>query len=327
MSYSNSSLNCFANCMAKYEHSYILHTKPDKEPSPHLIFGTMAHEVLYNAGRLRDEINDNVSDGDYRTIIPSEVLYPELKQAFDITNWHNYFVPVIKEVSKYEKQLVSEFEDAVTVERELKLQLTVDQMAKVGITGIHQPLVGIIDLLIRSKNAAVILDYKFSSSKKTQDDFDMNSQLPLYALFVHIVYNIPLRNIRIGYIDIPKQMFGAPTVLTNGTLSRSKAQNVSQEFYEKAVKAIHGEDDPYYNCKEGGYYHECWCNLALNKAAYLSIQYLDTEAFEYIIEDLLNAARMIDFMTENHMHFLKKYDSYSCKGCEYLTSCKPWLKV
>ena len=30
---------------------------------------------------------------------------------------------------------------------------------------------------------------------------------------------------------------------------------------------------------------------------------------------------------ENNMPFVKKYDSYSCKNCEYLKSCKPWLEV
>ena len=60
MSHSNSSLNTFAYCMAKYEHSYILHTPPCKPPSPHLEFGTMAHDVLHKAGQLRDEANDGV---------------------------------------------------------------------------------------------------------------------------------------------------------------------------------------------------------------------------------------------------------------------------
>lgn len=329
MSHSNSSLNCFANCMAKYMHSYILHSKPCSKPSPHLTFGVMAHEVLYKAGKMRDEIEDGVYDGKYQTIIPSEVLYTELKNEFGINNWRQYFIPVIKETAKYENDLINELlqsgED-VQVEREVKLQLTVEQLTKLGVYGITQPVVGVIDLLIYTKTKAIIVDYKFSSNKKTQDDFDMNSQLPLYSLLVHINYDVPLHNIQYGYIDIPKKSFGTPTLLSNGTLSRSKAQNVSQELYEKSVIAIHGEDE-HYNCKEGGYYHECWCNLALNKAAYLSMQYLDMEVYYEVTKDLFNAAKMIDFMTENKMPFLKKYDAYSCKSCEYLDSCKPWLYV
>ena len=145
-------------------------------------------------------------------------------------------------------------------------------------------------------------------------------------MLVHLNYDIPLHNIKYGYIDIPKQMFGMPTVLSNGTLSRAKSQNVSQEMYEKAVTAIHG-DDPYYNCKEGGYYRECWCNLALNKAAYLSLQWLDMDVYEGVTHDLLNAAYMVDYITENKLPFLKKYDAYSCKSCEFVNSCKKWTIV
>lgn len=327
MSHSNSSLNCFANCMAKYKHNYILHTPPCKEPSPHLEFGSMAHEVLYNAGRLRDEAADGViSKGDYMTVIPSEALYGNLKLEFAITSWNAYFEPIIKQISEYEKSLISELKGQIEIEREIKLQLTVDQLKEYGMPNIKQPIVGIIDLLIHTKTEAIILDYKFSSTKKTQSDFDMNSQLPLYAMFVHLLYDIPLHNIRIGYIDIQKQQFDRPVLLSNGTFSRNKSQNVSQETYEKFVTAVHG-DDPYYNCKEGGYYYECWCNLALNKCAYLSIQYLDLEMYEYVINDLLQAASMIDYMTEHDLPFLHKYDSYSCKSCEYIDSCKPWLEV
>ena len=331
MSHSNSSLNCFANCMAKYEHNYILHTPPCKPISPHLTFGIMAHEVLYKAGKLRDEARDGVVEpGEYQQVIPSEVLYNELKQEFAITSWQGYFRPIIKQTAAYEQQVVDELVASktgpVTIEREVKLQLSVEDLKSMGVLGISQPIVGVVDLLIYTNERAVILDYKFSSGKKTQDDFDMNSQLPLYSLLVTHYLGVKTYNIQYGYIDIPKQMFGMPAVLSNGTLSRAKSQNVSQEMYEQAVIAVHG-DDPYYNCKEGGYYYDCWCNLALNQPAYLSIQWLDDSVYSGVVKDLLDAARMIDFMIEYEMRFLKKYDSYSCKGCEYIQACKPWLSV
>lgn len=327
MAHSNSSLNCFSACMAKYEHCYIKHTPPCKPPSPHLTFGTMAHEVLYKAGCLRDEQRDGVSDDEYYTIIPSEVIHNDLKQYFSIKSWESYFKPIIKQVAKYESELLDSFNsDDIQIEREVKLQIIPAMLEELGYPHIKQSLVGVIDCLIYSKTEAVILDYKFSSERKGQDDFDMNSQLQLYALLIHINYDIPLHNIRIGYIDIPKQMFGQPTMLSNGTLSRSKSQNVSQDLYEKAVIAIHG-DDSYYNCKPGGHYYDCWCHLALNKCAYLSIQYLDEDAYEGITKDLLDTAKMIDFMVDNKMRFLKKYDAYTCKNCEYLQSCKTWLSV
>lgn len=326
MAHSNSSLNTFANCMAKYEHRYIKHTKPCNPPSAHLTFGTMAHEVLYKAGCLRDEIRDNVVDEEqYVNIIPSEVLYQDLKTEFNINSWYGYFKHVIKQVYEYEREILNEHSDAI-VEREIKLQLTADQLKELGYYGITQPLVGVIDLLIYGKDWAVILDYKFSSNRKGQDEFDMNSQLQLYALLVHMNYDVPLHNIQVGYIDIPKQMFGKPIVLSNGTLSRSKSQNVSQELYEMAVKEIHGEHD-HYNCQPGGYYYDAWCNFALNKAAYLTLQYLDIDAYEGITKDVLNAAVMIERMKEHDLPFLKKYDSYSCKSCDYVDSCKPWTVV
>ena len=332
MGHSNSSLNTFAGCMAKYEHIYINHIAPDRPPSVHLTFGTMAHDVLHKAGLLRDEVDDGVVDNEsYYKIIPSEVLYGDLKQAFQIKTWHNYFTNVIKETAKIERNLIMELIDEsnepIQIEREVKLQMTVEELEALGYYGIKQPLVGIIDLLIYTPTRAIILDYKFSANRKTQDDFDMNSQLPLYAFFVNVMYDVPLHNIKYGYIDIPKQDFGVPVVLSNGTLSRSKEQNVSQELYEKAVIAVHGEDDPKYNCKPGGHYYDCWCNLAFNKPAHLSVQYLDMDVYTNTIKDLLDAAKTIDYFKENQLSFLRKYDSYSCKGCDYLKSCKPWLTV
>lgn len=331
MSHSNSSLNCFASCMAKYEHSYILHSPTCKPVSPHLTFGVMAHDVLYKAGILRDETDDGVVDKEkYYSIIPSEVLYCDLKREFGIDNWQNYFTAVIKQTALYEEQLKNELlqqgNGNLQVEREVKLQITPEQMHSIGITGVNEPLVGVIDLLLYDGINACIVDYKFSSNKKTQDDFDMNSQLPIYAMLVHITYDIPLHNIKYGYIDIPKQSLDKPVLLKNGTLSKSKSQNVTQEMYKKCVVAIHG-DDSYYNCDKGGYYWETYNELALNKAAYLSMQYLDFEVYENVVNDVFNAAKMVDFMKEQKMPFLKKYDAYTCKSCEYLTACKPYLTV
>lgn len=328
MAHSNSSLNCFAGCMAKYEHNYILHTPSCRPPSPHLIFGTMAHEVLYKAGVLRDNIEDGVIC-EYSTIIPSEVLYSDLKQEFQIKRWDRYFNNVINQIVKYEhdlcNDLLEETGESMTIDREIKLQITPDELGLMGYR-VNQPLVGVIDLLIRTKNYAVIIDYKFSTSRKSQDDFDMNSQLPIYAMLVNKRYGVPLRNIRYGYIDIPKQDFGEPTLLSNGTLSRAKSQNISPELYEKAVYAIHGDDEKY-NCKPGGYYHDAWCSFALNKPAYLSYQWLDMEVYDNVTKDVLNAAVMVDMMRNNKLPFLKKYDVYSCKSCDFLEACKPWLKV
>lgn len=327
MAHSNSSLNCFLTCPYKYKLSYIDNVKPDTI-SPHLTFGTMAHEVLYKAGVRRDNAEDGVlSPGDYEPVIPSEVLFDDLKQFFEIKSWEGYFKPVISQIAEYEQQVLKELARPL-VYREHRLCITPQEYYDMCHLRVDQPLVGVIDFLAISDDFqnAVILDYKFSSSRKTQDDFDMNSQLYIYAFLVNHRYKVPLRNIKVGYIDIPKKSFDRPTVLTNGTLSRSKSQNVSAELYKKSVIAVHG-NDPYYNCDEGGYYYEIYQNLANNKAAYLSMQYLDQDTYTNVIEDVNKTAYLIDKMTELKLPFCRKYDSYSCKSCDLLNKCKTWLQV
>lgn len=330
MGHSNSSLNCFASCMAKYKYSFIDNIPPETT-SPHLQFGVMAHDTLYKAGKLRDDNADKVVEiGEYVQVIPSEVLYNDLKDAFSIKSWNNYFIPIIKQTYLYEKSLIEELihtdSGPVVIERELKLQLTPEQLLKDYGVRTDEPLSGIIDLLIRTDKYAYILDYKFSSKAKTQDDFDLNSQLQLYSLFVNKTYGIKPHNIKYGYIDIPKQEFGRPTLLSNGTLSRAKSQNVSQDLYKLSVQAIHG-DDPYYNCEPGGYYEEIYNNLANNKAAYLSIQWLDEDVFKNVIGDIMKTISVVQMFKVENLPYLRKYDSYSCKNCEYLKHCKPWLTV
>lgn len=329
MAHSNSSLNTFVYCQRKYWHTYINHTKPDVPPSPHLTFGTMAHEVLCKAGEMRD-LQGVVQPDEYLQVIPSELLYTDLKEVFSIKNWHHYFHYVILETAKIEanliEQLTKDSGKPVDIEREIKLQLPPNALLKGRTYDLLRPsqnLVGVIDLLLVSGDHAVIIDYKFSTTPKSQDNFDLDSQLHIYALMVNRLYDIPLRNIRIGYIDIPKSSFDSPLILKNGTLSRSKSQNVSAEIYKRAVKAVHG-DDKYYNCDEGGYYHDIVQELSLRRAAYLSLQYVDINALECIILDIMETMHTIDNYTVPNNMYLAKYDAYSCSSCEYRKSCKHW---
>lgn len=331
MSHSNSSLNCFMDCPKKYELHYIKRITPSCKPSPHLVFGSMAHEVLEKAGHLRDNSELGlVEPGEYQSIIPGEPLYIDLKNEFQITSWNRYFMNVIKQVAEYESscktELAEESGAEPIVEREVKIQIPTETLGKLGYGPCKQPVVGVIDLLLYTPTHAIILDYKFSVNRKSQDDFDLDSQLPLYAFLVHLQYDIPLHNIQYGYIDIPKQDFGKLTLLSNGTLSRSKSQNLSQEMYKKAVEAIH-KDDPYYNCEPGGYYYDCYCNLALNKPAYLSKQWADLDVVMNISDDTMSEARLIDYMIEHKLPFVRKYGAYNCKSCDYLSICKPWLGI
>lgn len=315
--HSNSSLNCFANCQMRYKLAYIDKIPPESQ-SPHLGFGIMAHDTLYKAGRLRDDVADRVvNDDDYYSVIPSETLYPEYKDYFHIDNWHNYFVGVIKQLAIYEQNAIQDIintsgESGVIVEREITVQ--------------NGNFKGIIDLLIRTDYYAYIYDYKFSDNRKSQADFEENSQLQLYAYFVHTTYDIPLHNIKIGYIDIPKKVPDKPILLSTGKLSRSKSQNCTAETYKLYVEALHGKDDPVYNCEKGGYYYDCYMELQNNKTAYLTDRWLDLEVYGQILQDLMDAAEEIDAKMANpNAKWLRKYDSYSCKNCDYKKHCKPWL--
>lgn len=320
MNHSNSSLNTYLSCQRKFWHSYINKTERKPQFYPHLDFGTLAHEVLEKAGNLRDNIAACIPD--YDICIPSELYRQDLKNYFGIKTWHSYFVRVCKQVVEYERELTSSLTQygEVQIEREIKL------VANPADTGLSHPIVGVVDLLLYTKNHAIIVDYKFSTKKKTQDDFDMNSQLYLYAYLVNKNYNVPLHNIRVGYIDIPKQDFSQPALCNNGRLSRAKSQNISKELYIEAIKIVH-PDTWEQEIAPGGYYHDVLDEYALNKSAYLSCQYLDEDAYSYIIKDVMQTAQQIEILEQNNLPFLSKYDAYSCSSCEYVDKCKPWLGV
>ena len=325
MSHSNTSLNTFTNCMKSYEHAYILNTPRDHPESPHLKFGVLGHKVLQEAGLRRDECLDNVEDS-AEVAIPSELLYPDLKEFFGITSWHEYFMQVLTETTAIEQRLCSEMPSSFEIKRECKLSLSSSELACEGYRCISNSLVGVIDLLLLGQDNATIVDYKFSTKPKTQDNFDMDSQLYVYAYLVHKIYKIPLKNIRVGYIDICKKQYDFPKVLSNGRLSVDKSQFVLPEVYKAKVFQLHGNDLKY-NCEPGGYYYECYMNLHDNRQAIDNIQQLNIEAMKGIVDDVMCTAKLIDFMTQNHVIFPKKFDSYSCKNCDFLSHCKPWLNI
>lgn len=326
MSYSNTSVNMYTSCQRKYYHNYIAHSPMCKPKPLYFAFGEMAHKVLEDAGKLRDSIEAGIPD--YDTVIPSELLYDDLKCEFRILNWHSYFTNVCRQIAKYEKQEIQaiglETQSPIEIMRECNLQQDI---------GNGEPLVGIVDLLLitEDRQYATILDYKFSSTIKTQDDFDMNSQLYIYAFLVHKNFGTPLRNIKIGYIDIVRADFERPIVLTNGTLSRAKSQNTSQEMYIACVKAL-WPDEAEQMLAPGGYYYDIVQELANRKIAYLNSQWLDVDNYNGVLNDVLNVIldltnKKLSYNLGKDEHiFNARYDAYTCKSCEFVESCKPWLK-
>lgn len=332
MSHSNSSINAFCSCQRSYLYNYIQHAKPCKAPSVHLTFGTMAHEVLLKAGILRD---DQQYVSDYQQVIPSEILYLNEKEYFKISSWNLYFTHVIKQVAQYEDDIVSEMlvrcGNGVKIKREYKMSLSPQQIGEEypNTPELRDNFVGVIDLLVLSEDNqyATIVDYKFSTKAKTQEDFDMNSQLYAYALMVHCEFGTPLRNIQIAYIDIPKTEFAMPKLLQNGTLSRSKEQNVSQALYLEAIKICH-PDDWKSMTEPGGYYYDILNELSLKKAAYLQKQWLDTDIYQNIIGQLVLTMYVMDELnSKDDSYYVGKFDARECKDCAFVNVCKPYLYI
>ena len=77
---SHSEITTYLDCQKKWELQYLKGLKVD---NIHFQFGSMGHEVLE------------------KRIIPDENLYPELKEAFNITSWKNYFEAIFKELDDY----------------------------------------------------------------------------------------------------------------------------------------------------------------------------------------------------------------------------------
>ena len=67
---------------------------------------------------------------------------------------------------------------------------------------------------------------------------------------------------------------------------------------------------------------------ALSRAViFPNIYWNNVRAIHGYIEAIWTALYLVDKIKQENLPYLKKYDSFSCKSCEYLHSCKPWLNV
>ena len=120
---SHSEITTYLECQKKWQLQYEQNITIS---NPHFKFGEMAHKVLETRN------------------IPNETLYPELKEYFDISNWHNYFTHILNELDKFLK-------DYEVVGREVFVE--------------NEQIKGVIDLVLKDKNNHyVICDYKFSNT-------------------------------------------------------------------------------------------------------------------------------------------------------------------
>ena len=312
MAHSQSSVGVYLSCQKRYELQYIKKCKAEERFMPHLEFGSMAHKVLEDAGNLRDSHDAGIPD--YNQCIPSELMYPMLKDYFNIMSWQRYFIRVCKRVAEYERVLIQNISKKTNsgceIFREKKFSLA---------SGYTNPHTGIIDFLLISndKQHAIICDYKFSSKVKTQDDFDYNAQLYVYAYAVNREFGVPLKNIQIGYIDIIKQDSSEPIVLKSGELSKSKSQNVLYEDYIDKIIELELDIDNYRDFLD---------ELKLRDVAYISLQYIEADTYNIMIKSYMDAVDDIENKrTNSNCKFLRKIDSYSCGDCMFKSDCRKEL--
>ncbi len=308
MAHSQSSVMCYLACQKQYELQYIDRCTPEERFMPHLEFGSMAHKVLEEAGRLRDNLEAGIPD--YNICIPSELSYPMLKDYFNISSWSRFFIRVCKRVADYERALIENLNkktsSGLEIFREKKFTIP---------SGYEQPHTGVIDLLLLSNDRryAIIIDYKFSSKVKTQEDFDYNVQLYLYAYFVNKEYGVPLKNIQIGYIDIIKQDSSEPIVLSSGKLSKNKNQNVLYDDYIDKIIELNLDVDEYKDFLD---------ELKLRDVAYISLEPIDENNYNTLVESYLEAVDDIECRKKDNKPFLRKIDAHSCDDCRFKEYCR-----
>lgn len=265
---SHSEISTYLDCQKKWEIQYVKGLKID---NVHLQFGSMGHEVLETR------------------VIPNEELYPELKEAFGIQSWENYFTRIFQELDDY-------FKDYEVLHREYRVETDY--------------IKGVIDVVWKHKTTGKILitDYKFSSKDKGQEDILLDEQMYIYAVAYATLNNLTLQDINIGYINIPKCEFKKPRVLKNGQLSKDKAQNTTYVMYVEAIKEnnLNIED-----------YNDILIELTNKRMCTIAISEINNEMAVRIMTNIDNTIK--DMLNKDYV--LEKC-TFQCKYCDFLQYCK-----
>lgn len=264
---SHSEISTYLECQKKWDLQYNHGIKFD---NIHFQFGSMGHKALETR------------------VIPDELLYPELKEAFGISSWYNYFTPIFEELDNR----MSDYELIYT---EHKVE--------------NETIKGVIDAVWKHKTNGryLITDYKFSTSDKGQEDVLLDEQMYIYAVLLAVELSIPLEQIDIGYINIPKKEMDNPRVLKSGALSKDKAQNVT---YDKYVEKIH----------ELGLNIEDYEDFLseIHGRTLLTIEYQPIN-----IDMIYRIMNNIDLVVKDMQKgYILEKCSFMCKRCEYLQYCK-----
>lgn len=264
---SHSEISTYLECQKKWQLQYI---KGIKFENIHTKFGSMGHEALETR------------------VIPDEVLYPELKEEFGITSWESYFTPIFKEIDAY-------FADYNLLHRELKVE--------------NDIIKGVIDCVWQHKETGryLITDYKFSNTDKGQEDVLLDEQMYIYALLFAVANDVPLENVSIGYINIPKKEMDNPRVLKSGQLSKDKAQNVTYEKYVETINKLG------LNIAD---YEDFLSEIKDKKLISIQIQPVNTDMALRIMENIDNVVK------DMQKDYVLEKCSFQCKRCDYVQYCK-----
>ena len=264
---SHSEISTYLDCQKKWELQYVKGLKID---NIHLQFGSMGHKALETRQ------------------IPDEILYPELKEAFNITSWSNYFTKIFQELDK----LMADYE---MLHKEYKVE--------------NDIIKGVIDVVWKNKttNRILITDYKFSTGTKGLEDILLDEQMYIYAVLYASQNNILLKDIDIGYINIPKYEPSKPRVLKNGQLSKDKAQNV---FYADYLEEIQNRglnvDD----------YKDFLDEIKDKSFIKIFISPINEEMAKRIMINIDNVIK------DMHKGYVLEKCSYLCKNCDFIDYCK-----
>lgn len=264
---SHSEISTYLDCQKKWK---LIYKDKIKISSPHLLFGDMGHKVLYS-----------------RTI-PDEILYPELKEHFSISNWKKYFSTILNEIDEA-------FKDYEILYREEPVE---DEFLK-----------GIIDVVLKHKSTGryLLVDYKFSTGIKKFEELFVDEQLYIYAYLFSNKYNIPIEDIDIGYMNISKQDIDNPRVLNNGKLSKDKNQNTTYDLYLEKIKELNLDINDYLDI------------LSILKTKKQTTLFKNSINKRVMIRILTNIDNVIKDMQKDYI--LEKC-SYMCTRCEFYERCK-----
>lgn len=264
---SHSEITTYLDCQKKWELQYLKGLRVD---NVHLQFGSMGHSVLETR------------------LIPDESLYPELKSAFGISSWKDYFEPIFEEIDEY-------FKDYEILHKEYRVET--------------ENIKGVIDVVWKHKESGKVLitDYKFSNTDKGQEDILLDEQMYIYAVVYAHLNGLQLEDIEIGYVNIPKCEMDKPRILKSGQLSKDKAQKTTYKKYVETIEQLN------LNIAD---YEDFLIEIKDKRLLSVSQSPINRDMAVRIMTNIDNTIRDMD------KGYVLEKCTFMCKKCDFLQYCK-----